>query len=740
MDKIFHYRIKNNFAREFELPTSFVARVLKETEKALYLYGYGKMDPTGHCIACGRELTHPGSIILGIGPECLRNWSARDIAWDNVTEKDKRVLRAMARKQIIDRWVPKSRVTEYWEVEEVIEIPADHPMNPAKAKEKAKSESKRKALVIKGLDGLKNIKVVFPYNVADLEMVKGIPGRKFVTSGDQKYWTIPLTADNARILFTNGFSLSPKVKKHLDDLPFDISRIEPVEVPGLLNPDGKKMFEFQKIGVGAIEALEGRAILGDDMGLGKTLQIIGYLQLHRELRPAVVVCPASLKIDWEKEITAWMPNPNVQVLNGHNHKVPLTGDIIVVNYDILGNKLEKYKDSANRTRYREQGKTGWVDYILKRKPKITIIDEAHNIKTATTQKSKGTIKLGAKTEKCICVTGTLIVNRPIEMYNSLRLMKNNELPDWPTFTNRYCGAKHNGFGWDYTGHSNDMELHNILVSTVMIRRKKEEVLPQLPEKLRKVIRLPLTNWKEYMKAEMDYLKWLEDSQGEEAVNRVRENAQLTKYEALKQLANQGKIDSVLEWIGNALEYKDKLTVFAHHKFMISAIMEKFGDIAVKYDGSTSSINKDKAKTAFMTDPNIRLFVGNLQSAREGLTLTVASTMAIIELPWAPGYLDQVEDRIRRIGQKANGLNYYYLMGDKTIEDIIAEMLEEKWKVTSTVLDGDEDSRMGLTKEAQADLEQMSLVKALNQVYQKKLKEFSHMKNDFEKFKKERRPL
>lgn len=164
---------------------------------------------------------------------------------------------------------------------------------------------------------------------------------------------------------------------------------------------------------------------------------------------------------------------------------------------------------------------------------------------------------------------------------------------------------------------------------------------------------------------------------------------MVRIEALKQLAVQGKIKQAVQWIRDFLDNNgNKLVVFGVHKTVVDALMKEFKEEAVKVDGSVSATKRDEAVVAFQEDPNVKLFVGNIQAAGTGLTLTAASAVAFLELPWTPGESAQAEDRCHRIGQK-DTVNVYYLLADNTIEMEIAQLLDEKKAVLNAVLDGKE---------------------------------------------------
>ena len=174
--------------------------------------------------------------------------------------------------------------------------------------------------------------------------------------------------------------------------------------------------------------------------------------------------------------------------------------------------------------------------------------------------------------------------------------------------------------------------------------------------------------------------------GEEAAEKASAAVTLTAIEKLKQLAVQAKLDHALNWIADFLDSDEKLVVFAVHKFVIDAIMERFKNVAVKLDGSVSGTDRQLVVDKFQDDAKTRLFVGNIKAAGIGITLTAASNVAFLEFPWTPGDLSQGEDRCHRIGQKFT-VNVYYLLAQNTIEETIALLLDEKRKVLDKVLDG-----------------------------------------------------
>ena len=146
-----------------------------------------------------------------------------------------------------------------------------------------------------------------------------------------------------------------------------------------------------------------------------------------------------------------------------------------------------------------------------------------------------------------------------------------------------------------------------------------------------------------------------------------------------------------EWINNYLDSGKKLVVFCTHRKTVDDLMDKYSEKAVKIDGSCSSIERDRAVQDFQSSPHIKLFIGNIKAAGVGLTLTEADTTLFLELGWVASDHLQAEDRVHRIGQKSESVNAYYLVGVDTIEESIVQLLEKKFKVVGSCIDGTKEN-------------------------------------------------
>jgi SWI/SNF-related matrix-associated actin-dependent regulator 1 of chromatin subfamily A len=493
-------------------------------------------------------------------------------------------------------------------------------------------------------------------------------------------------------------SLKPYQKKSIAE--YSPTKTNPVQVKSeairAIQPKGlqRQLFDYQSHDLGFIESRGGRCILGHEPGLGKTGMALAYLQLHPECRPAIIICPSSLKLNWTKEVFMWMEKRKeneVYILGGRSKKtceevsikgsgrliltpckLPKTG-IFIINYDVMPD---------------------WLDTLKTLKAEILLSDESQALKSKKALRTKAVLSLAKGIPKNIAMTGTLIENRPGEAYNVIHMIDPNLFPSEWKFKNRYCDPKFNGFGWDFNGSSHTDELHK-KISNICIRRLKEDVLKDLPAKIRSVVPIDIDNRSEYRKAESDLIQWIRENKGLKKAEQASKVEALSRMNELKQLCIKGKLESCLNWIEDYLESGKKLVVFCTHTWVLDTVYEEFKDWSVKVDGSVTGVKRNDAVEAFQKNPKIKLFVGNIRAAGVGLTLTASSATCFLELDWTPAAHSQAEDRVHRIGQTAECVNAYYLLAANTVEEDIALLLDKKQKVVTAVLDGIEVVDMSL---------------------------------------------
>jgi SNF2 family DNA or RNA helicase len=420
--------------------------------------------------------------------------------------------------------------------------------------------------------------------------------------------------------------------------------------------------EHQKI---AIEKLVGtkRFILADDMGLGKTTStIIAALETGEE--KILIICPASLKINWEREIRNYTDR-SVYIAEGKNFSTE--HDFVIVNYDILKNFYDiKNKDKSPIT----QANFGLV-----------VIDEAHYIQNGQAQRTKLVNSFVKNVKRLWLLTGTPMTSRPMNYFNLLQLIDSPVAQNWMAYAIRYCQGYQFNAGkrkvWNVTGASNLEELRD-RTSRQVLRRLKTEVL-DLPDKIISPVYLRLKS-RLYEGLMGEYYDWYENKTDESSSLTV----QFSKLMKVRQVIAEEKIKDTIELAENIIEQGKKVIIFTNFTDTLKKITEHFGKIAVSLDGSTSKPARQFAVDQFQENEKVKVFVGNLKAAGVGLTLTAAEAVIMNDLSFVPSDHSQAEDRAFRYGQK-NNVSVYYPIFDNTIEGAIYDILIKKKNIFETVM-------------------------------------------------------
>jgi len=436
----------------------------------------------------------------------------------------------------------------------------------------------------------------------------------------------------------------------------DDAELDDLELGGELHP-------FQRAGVRYALARR-RTFIADEQGLGKTVQALATIEKD-EAFPTVVVCPASMKLVWEREAKHWLPNRTVAVLGGRTEEVwteeTATAEIVVLNYDILD----------------------WhSDRLAELQPRALILDESHYVKNARAARTKAALELANRLPDDalrLALTGTPILNRAEELVSQLRVL--GRLKDFGSgarLTRRFKAA------------GSDDRLHWNLRAHCYVRRTKAQVLPQLPAKRHDTVPVLLSNEHEYRLAERDVIAWLQtlplDLRAIDAkVAAALRAEQLVRLNNLRQLAARGKLPTALAWVADFLESGEPLVVFAEHIATQKAVLERFPG-ALHILGSDTAQARQRAVDGFQDEDGPQLIVCSLKAASQGITLTRASNVAFLELDWTPARHDQAEDRLHRIGQES-AVTAWYLLAPDTIDETMAELLERKRSLIDAVTDG-----------------------------------------------------
>jgi len=423
--------------------------------------------------------------------------------------------------------------------------------------------------------------------------------------------------------------------------------------------------DHQKI---AIEKLVGnkKFILADDMGVGKSLSAV-ISSLESGAKKILVICPASLKINWQREIAIYS-NRSVYIVEGK--KFDPNHDFIIINYDILKN-FHDLKDKEN-------------SIILKTKFDLVIMDEAHMISNPQSNRTKIVNDISKSIDRVWLLTGTPMTNRPMNYYNLLNLVESPTATNWMAYAKRYCNGYQFTVGkrkvWNVTGASNLDELRE-RTQTHILRRLKEEVL-DLPEKIITPVYLRLKS-KDYEELMGEYYNWYDKNQEESSSLTI----QFGKLMKVRKVIAQEKVKSTIELAENIIEQGKKVIIFTNFTDTLQEIYNHFGKSAVYLDGSCSKHHRQKAVDDFQENDKIKVFVGNLRAAGAGITLTASEAVIMNDLSFVPAEHAQAEDRSHRIGQK-NSTSVYYPIFENTLEGVIYDILEKKKKIISTVMGDD----------------------------------------------------
>jgi SWI/SNF-related matrix-associated actin-dependent regulator 1 of chromatin subfamily A len=420
----------------------------------------------------------------------------------------------------------------------------------------------------------------------------------------------------------------------------------------------------------AIEKLVGsrRFILADDMGLGKTTSTI-IAAIETGAKKILIVCPASLKINWEREISNYSDRP-VYIAEGKKYSTD--ADFVIVNYDILKN-FHDIKDNNN-------------SLFIQSNFELVVLDEAHMISNAQAQRTKIINNFVKQIKRVWLLTGTPMTSRPMNYYNLLSIIESPVAQNWMAYAIRYCQGYQFRAGnrkvWNVTGASNLEELRD-RTSKQILRRLKEDVL-DLPDKIITPVYLRTTS-KEYKELMGEYYEWVNNKkEGSSSLT-----VQFSKLMKVRKVIANEKVKQTIEFVENIIEQGKKVIIFTNFTDTLQLIHNHFGKESVYLDGSCNKVQRQFAVDQFQDNEKIKVFVGNLKAAGVGLTLTSAEVVIMNDLSFVPAEHAQAEDRAYRYGQKNNVLVYYPIF-ENTIEGVIYDILNKKKKVIGTVM-GDEVS-------------------------------------------------
>eukprot|EP00020_Sapocribrum_chincoteaguense_P001106 CAMPEP_0170737938 /NCGR_PEP_ID=MMETSP0437-20130122/4389_1 /TAXON_ID=0 /ORGANISM="Sexangularia sp." /LENGTH=977 /DNA_ID=CAMNT_0011076349 /DNA_START=12 /DNA_END=2945 /DNA_ORIENTATION=+ len=449
-----------------------------------------------------------------------------------------------------------------------------------------------------------------------------------------------------------------------------------------------KLYPFQREGVEFAVSLRGRVLIGDEMGLGKTLQAVAVASAFPQDWPVVVVCPATLRINWARAFLENVPtlrtSADVCVVASGRDPIPDAAQVIVLSYEIAATQVDRLRG-------------------MRRPPSVAIVDESHYLKNPQSKRCQQLAPFLTRfVKRCILLSGTPALSRPLELFPQLQILDRRLFSSRHDFGLRYCNGKRSQFGWDFSGATHCKELHFVLERTLMIRRLKRHVLSQLPGKTRECVRLEIPTRSRGAIAGI----MAQAAEARQAVaaasargDRDARNAASSRLRgtALSMFQDTGrvKVPATLAHIDYLLESSEslKFLVFAHHRDVLDAIeghLQRRRVGRIRIDGRTRAADRADLVDLFQTDDSVRVAVLSITAAGTGLTLTAASLVVMAELFWNPGHLQQCEDRVHRIGQ-ASPVRVQYLVAVGTVDESMWDLLSQKLQVVGQTLNGTQGS-------------------------------------------------
>jgi SNF2 family DNA or RNA helicase len=528
----------------------------------------------------------------------------------------------------------------------------------------------------------------FRYDPVKVRSVKSLPGVTW--HAKTMAWRVPVSAIQEAIKWADRFNekvpenLRAKSKAIHDEQQLRTEGSRSVDADINIEGLNGELLPYQRAGISYASQAR-RCFIADDMGLGKTIQAICTVEYVYDSYPVVVVCPPSLVLNWAVEWNKWFAGRNVKtVTDRKNFPDSGTYDVVVVGYSNIGHWQ---KELSNHRSY--------------------IFDESHYCKNPTAQRTKAAVKIANSSPKeglVLCLTGTPVTNRPNEYASQLDIL--GRLKDFGGlwgFYRRYCGAFRDRFGqWHIDGATNLEELNNMLRATCYIRRTKEQVLKELPEVRHSPIYIEIDakSMAEYKKAKDDIVKYvmerakeiakeLGEPIGSAAVRakiKAESNEHLVRMSVLRKIAAKGKIKAVAEIVDSLIESGEKVVVAAHHRDVVDELAGRYGNMKIQGGMKVEAVEDVKKRFQEESVEEAPVIVLSIQAAKTGHTLTAASNVVFVELPWTPADVDQTYSRCHRLGQK-NAVSSVYLLAKGTIDEEIFSLINQKRDVINAAIEG-----------------------------------------------------
>lgn len=498
---------------------------------------------------------------------------------------------------------------------------------------------------------------------------------------NEKQWMFPYAYRNT---VKNLIRSMPNTRIYIQDIPDSVvSFVQPYEPVNTKDPSGidwnrfpesllKAWRPFQREGITFGIKREGRCLIGDEMGLGKTIQAMSIAYYFKENWPLLIICPATLRYNWSNELERWLGIYPEQINVVTSSHIKPDNLINIISYELATKNTED---------------------LLKRNFKCTIVDESHNLKNQRTERVRNIRPLLKNAERVILITGTPALSRPVELYPQIDLvMQGKWWLSYDDFSKRYCEAKETAFGIDRRGSSNLTELNYLLSRTVMIRRRKNDVLTELPTKIRQYIHLCVEDkdLKSLKSSSSERKAMAKEMMMAKSVEEHEEKQRGKNFKWLEMFRKTGmaKRKAVRAYVTDLLDKGVKFLIFGFHLKVLDEIEDVVKKNKVKYiriDGSTAQGKRQKMVDEFRHNSEFRVAILSITAAGVGLTFTPCSTAIFAELYWTPGTLLQAEDRVHRIGQTTT-VTIQYLLAKGTLDDELWPLIQKKIEILGETLD------------------------------------------------------
>jgi SWI/SNF-related matrix-associated actin-dependent regulator 1 of chromatin subfamily A len=429
--------------------------------------------------------------------------------------------------------------------------------------------------------------------------------------------------------------------------------------------DNRPPMEHQKVAIEKLLA-NNKFILADDMGLGKTTAAV-IASMESGAKKVLIVCPASLKINWDREIKNYTDR---KVLIVEGRKWGSTFDYYIINYDILKNyhTTEKSEDSDD------------YKLLVNEKFDLAIVDEAHYVSNATANRTRLLNDVLETIPRVWLLTGTPMTSRPINYFNLLKIVDSPLTLNWQSYVRRYCKGYQFSVGnrkvWNTSGASNLDELRERTKSYVL-RRMKTDIL-DLPEKIVTPVFVELTS-KMYDEELEEFTRISNDKKDNETIS-----VTLNRLMKIRQLIAYEKIPYTCEIIDKCLDQGKKVIVFTNFTMSLDMLHEKYKKNSVILNGSMSKEKKQESVDRFQNEDKVKIFISNIIAGGVGITLTAGEVVIMNDLSFVPAHHSQAEDRAYRYGQQ-NSVLVYYPVFENTVEKIIYNILQKKKGIIDQVM-------------------------------------------------------